>query len=172
MRIFKQSGAFLLLFLVALGQLGAHAQWNPTNPVISSEKKTNGVEIHQKGGMLRIEVDAPEVLHVTCSPIEPSEFHPTDGVVVRREWPAASFDTTSDEKTVIVSTARLKVVIERESGSMHFEDAAGKQLTTEAYRSLKPVEVNGERAFHAESFFAIYGSHEALYGLGQHQAGV
>ena len=49
---------------------------------------------------------------------------------------------------------------------MHYEDADGKQLTTEAYRSLNPVEVNGEKTFHAESFFAIYGSHEGLYGLG------
>ena len=48
----------------------------------------------------------------------------------------------------------------------------GRQLTTDGYRSLKPVEVNGEKTFHAEVSFPIYGSHEGLYGLGQHQAGV
>ncbi|MGB7547959.1 MAG: TIM-barrel domain-containing protein, partial [Terracidiphilus sp.] len=48
----------------------------------------------------------------------------------------------------------------------------GKLLTTDSYRSLRPVEVNGEKTFHAEVYFAIYGSHEGFYGLGQHQAGV
>ena len=32
--------------------------------------------------------------------------------------------------------------------------------------------MNGEDTYRAESFINIYGSHEGLYGLGQHQAGV
>ena len=32
--------------------------------------------------------------------------------------------------------------------------------------------MNGEDTYRAESFVNIYGSHEGLYGLGQHQAGV
>ena len=62
--------------------------------------------------------------------------------------------------------------MERESGTLHYVGPDGKPLTTEGYRSLKPVEANGEKTYHAEVFFPIYGSHEALYGLGQHQAGV
>ena len=42
----------------------------------------------------------------------------------------------------------------------------------EADRKLTPVKVNGEDTYRAESFINIYGSHEGLYGLGQHQAGV
>ena len=34
------------------------------------------------------------------------------------------------------------------------------------------MKVNGEDTYRAESFINIYGSHEGLYGLGQHQAGV
>ena len=34
------------------------------------------------------------------------------------------------------------------------------------------MKVNGEDTYHAESFVNIYGSREAFYGLGQHQAGV
>ena len=50
--------------------LAAVAQWNPPNPVVSFEKQANGVEIHQKEGMLKLEVDAPDVLHVTYSPLD------------------------------------------------------------------------------------------------------
>jgi len=172
MSIFKWVGAIVACLLVTMGRTDADAQWNPPNPVVSFEKQSNGVEIRQKAGLLRLEVDAPEMLHVTYSPLEKVDAHPADGVVVKKDWPAASFDLTEDEKAVTLSTAKLKVVIERESGAMRYEDSTGKQLTTEAYRSLKPVEVNGEKTYRAESFFAIYGSHEGLYGLGQHQAGV
>jgi alpha-D-xyloside xylohydrolase len=161
-----------VVLLVIWSQNAAYSQWNPPNPVTSFEKKSNGVEIRQKAGILLLEVDAADVLHVIYSPLEGAASHQADGVVVKKEWPAASFDVTSDQKSVTLSTVKLKVVVERESGAMHYEDAAGKQLTTEAYRSLKPVEVNGERTLHAEVFFPIYGSHEGLYGLGQHQAGV
>ncbi|WP_109486077.1 glycoside hydrolase family 31 protein [Occallatibacter savannae] len=170
----KMKGFWLPLLLLAfpLIEARAGAQWNPPNPVVSFEKQTNGVEIHQQAGTLRLEVDAPDLLHVTYLPLEKTESHPSDNVVVKKDWPAATFDLASDEKTITLSTAKLKIVVERESGALRYEDAAGQQLTTEAYRSLRPVEVNGEKTHHAESFFAIYGSHEGLYGLGQHQAGV
>lgn len=167
----KHFTAALLLLVLVLAQ-HASAQWNPPNPVVSFDKQTKGVKISQKAGILRLEVAAPDLVHVTYSPIEGAESHPADKVVVKQDWPKASFDVSSDEKTITLSTSKLKIVVERESGAMHYEDAAGKQLTTEDYRSLRPVEVNGEKTLHAESFFAIYGSHEGLYGLGQHQAGV
>ncbi|HEY1577958.1 MAG TPA: glycoside hydrolase family 31 protein [Terracidiphilus sp.] len=172
MGIRRWAGVLLVGFGVIWAQGVALCQWNPPNPVVSFDKTANGVEIHQKAGVLKLEVDAPDVLHVTYSPLSGTESHPADHVVMKGDWPAAPFDIGNDDKAVTLTTAKLKVVVERESGAMHYQDAAGKELTTEAYRSLKPVEVNGEKALHAESFFAIYGSHEGFYGLGQHQAGV
>ena len=162
-----------VFFTIALASSGAHAQWNPPNPVVSFEKVANGVEIHQKAGVLRLEVDSPDVLHVTYSALEGNpEAHPSDRVVVKNDWPPATFDVTSNDKAITLSTQKLKAVIERESGALQYIGADGKQLTTEGYRSLKPLEVNGEKTFQAEVFFPIYGSHEGFYGLGQHQAGV
>jgi alpha-D-xyloside xylohydrolase len=167
------AGAFLLACAAAWAPLGAVAQWNPPNPVVSFDKQTNGVEIHQKNGVLKLEVDAPDVLHVTYSPLDAgTEVRASDHVVIKKDWPAASFDVTADEKSITLTTGKLKAVVERESGTLHYAGPDGKPLTTEGYRSLKPVEVNGEKTYHAEVFFPIYGSHEGLYGLGQHQAGV
>jgi len=151
----------------------ARAQWNPPNPVESFEKQPQGLEVTQKAGVLRLEVNAADVLHVTYAPLQPvKEARQPDNVVIKHNWPAINFDVSSDTKAITLTTANLKAVIERESGALHFSGTDGKPLTTESYRSLNPVEVNGEKTFHAESFFAIYGSHEGLYGLGQHQAGV
>ena len=163
----------LCIVLVTLAPLAAWAQWTPPNPVTNYDKQAKGVEIRQKNGVLKIEVDTPEVLHVTYAPLETApEARPSDHVVIKSVWPAAPFEVTSDDKAVTLATDKLKAVVERASGALHYLGPDGKPLTTEGYRTLRPVEVNGEKTFHAEVFFPIYGSHEGLYGLGQHQAGV
>jgi alpha-D-xyloside xylohydrolase len=151
----------------------AEAQWNPPNPVTSFAKTDKGLEVRQKEGVLRIEVDLPEILHVTYSPIDASApERASDHVVIKKEWSATGFDVSSDEKAVTLTTTKVKVTIERENGAMHYLGTDGKALTTDTYRSLRPTEVNGEKTFRAEVAFGIYGSHEGFYGLGQHQAGV
>ena len=67
LRFAVTSVEILIGFCAAQGALG---QWNSPNPVISFEKKGNAIEVRQKAGLLRIEVDAPEVLHVTYGPLD------------------------------------------------------------------------------------------------------
>lgn len=163
----RWSGVFLLACAAVWAPFAAVAQWNPPNPVVSFDKKSDGLEIRQKNGMLKLEVDAPDVLHVTYSPLDASaEVRPSDHVVIKHDWPATSFEVTANDKAIILTTAKLKAEVERETGALHYVGPDGKPLTTEGYRSLKPVEVNGEKTYHAEVFFPIYGSHEGLYGLG------
>jgi alpha-D-xyloside xylohydrolase len=191
MKRFGFLGICVWLGVAGLAAPGALGQWNTPSPVVSFEKQANGLQVKQKDGVLRLEVKAEDVLHVTYSRLEgATPERASDSVVVKKDWPGAAFEVSSDEKTVTLSTAKLMAVIERESGALHYlatdgttgggangpgssgPGMKGKLLTTDGYRSLKPVEVNGEKTFHAEVFFPIYGSHEGLYGLGQHQAGV
>jgi alpha-D-xyloside xylohydrolase len=184
-------GIWVWLSVAGLAAPQAMGQWNTPNPVVSFDKRADGLEVRQKDGVLRLEVNAEDVLHVTYSPLEAAEpARPWDHVVIKTDWPGAAFEVSSDEKTLTLSTAKLKVVIEKESGALYYigtegttgggatgpgsngPGMRGKLLTTDSYRSLRPVEVNGEKALHAEVFFGIYGSHEGFYGLGQHQAGV
>ncbi|MGA2674657.1 MAG: TIM-barrel domain-containing protein, partial [Terracidiphilus sp.] len=190
---FRFAGILVALWMGVLAAPAAQAQWNPPNPVVSFEKRADGLEVRQKDGVLRLEVKAADVIHVTYAPLDSAApQRASDSVVIKKDWPAAEFAVSSNEKAVTLSTAKLRVIVERESGALHYVGAEGnaftaagatgpgstgpgmrgKLLTTESYRSLKPVEVNGEKTFHAEVFFGIYGSHEGLYGLGQHQAGV
>jgi len=169
----RWAGAIFVVCAAVAAPVAAVAQWNPPNPVVSFEKQANGLEIHQKDGVLKFEVDAPDVLHVTFAPLDASQpARQSDHVVIKTDWPASSFDVAESDKAITLTTAKLKVAIERQSGSIHYQGADGKQLTTDTYRMLHPAEVNGEQTFHAEVAFGIYGSHEGFYGLGQHQAGV
>jgi alpha-D-xyloside xylohydrolase len=161
----------LILFTLLPFAREALAQWNPPNPVLSFTQTTDGLEIHQTAGILRLQVVSPAILHVTYGP-ETVPEHPSDGVVVKRDWPPAQFTVESDQKSITLTTAQIKAIIERQSGSLSYKSLDGHNLTTDNYRQLQAAEVNGEKTSHAEVFFSIYGSKEGLYGLGQHQAGV
>jgi alpha-D-xyloside xylohydrolase len=76
------------------------------------------------------------------------------------------------DDAVTITTSRLQIKIARQDAGITYSDAEGKPLVNEASRKLTPVKVNGEDTYRAESFINIYGSREALYGLGQHQSGV
>jgi alpha-D-xyloside xylohydrolase len=80
--------------------------------------------------------------------------------------------TEANAQEVSLSTARLKVSISRKDGVISYADAAGKHLISEGPKIMTPTTANGEAAYRAEDVFPIYGSMEAFYGLGQHQAGV
>jgi len=149
----------------------ARAQWNPPNPVTGFTETKDGLELHQSAGILRLQVVSPAILHITYGP-ETVPSHPSDGVIVKHDWPAAQFTVDSNEKSVTLTTAQIKAVIDRQTGALSYKSQDGHNFTTDNYRQLHPAEVNGEKTSHAEVFFSIYGSKEGLYGLGQHQAGV
>jgi hypothetical protein len=118
----------------------AMGQWNTPNPVVSFAKTADGVEVVQKDGVLRIEVKAADMLHVMYAP--PADKgagaatpeRPWDGVVVKKDWPGAAFEVNSNDRAVTLTTAKLTVVIERESGAIHYvapdPQAAGGTVAT------------------------------------------
>ena len=159
--------AFLFLLLIPF----AAAQWTPRNPVTAVQQQSDGLLLTQQTGTLKIVVCSDSIIHVLYSPTANVSEQP-DYVVVKKNWPGAKFDVQSTDNEVVLSTAALKLIVGRIDGFITYRAADGGQLLQEASRKLTPVEVNGEHTYHAESFFSIYGSHEALYGLGQHQAGV
>lgn len=166
---------FNVLFVIGLilGVPACHSQWTTPNPVLSFEKRADGLDVHQKDGLLRLMVNSTGLLHITYfSPAVLKPQRQSDEVVIKTDWPAADFSISSDNKSVSLSTAHIKASIDLSTGVMTYTGADGKILTTDSYRSLRPAEVNGEKIFRSEVYFSIYGSHEGFYGLGQHQAGV
>lgn len=150
----------------------AAAQWIPLNPVQSAQQLPDGAEITLQKGFLRLQVCTDSIIHVVYS-LAPTVPRRPDFILTKTQWPNVSFRLdSSDAKVISLSTARIKIVINRENSSLAFQDADGHTLAEENTRTLNPVEVNGEKTFHAERFVSMWGTQEALYGLGQHQAGV
>ena len=127
--------------------------------------------ITRSGGDLRVIVCSPDIIHVIYSPKANSPSHP-DYVVIKGSWPPAGWALRRSADTISLSTAKLTINIARATSAATFTDSSGKQLFQDTKRLMKPAIVNGERTYHGELVSAMYGSQEALYGLGQHQAGV
>jgi alpha-D-xyloside xylohydrolase len=159
------------LFVAALVS-PALAQWEPRNPVVAVQPQSDGAIFTMKTGKLRVQLCSDSIVHVLYSPT--SSFPPSrpDPVLIKTTWPAIRFTTQTDDDSVTLSTSQLKIVVARKDGAITYRNIDGKQLVQEGTRKLTPVRVNGEDTYRAESEVNIYGSHEALYGLGQHQAGV
>jgi len=161
--------------LLAISLLPAHsaAQWTAPNPLVDFQKQTDGILIHLKTGALRLQVCSPSIIHLIYSPTTGFPEHPNP-VIVKTSWPQTGFQLDETPDLVNLSTSQLKVAIDRKTGAITYSDAAGHVLLHDESKTMTPVTVNGEQSYRAEDYMTLggYGSTEALYGLGQHQAGV
>jgi len=160
--------SFIFLFACDL----AAAQWLPRNAVREAERVRDGALVTMETGYLRFTICSESIVHIVYSLERDVAKHP-DFLVINNVWPKTEFSfQDSDSKTVTLSTSALKIEIAKADGSVIFYDSARHKLTQENTRTLTPVEINGEKAFHAERFTNMWDTQEAFYGLGQHQAGV
>jgi len=171
----RQSRPSFFLFLVAISFFVcitvAHAQWAAMNPVKQVQQQPDDVLFSMGTGTLKVQVCSDSVIHILYSPTATFPKRP-DFVVTKESWPAAQWTMQSTDDAVTLATSLLKVTVTRKDGAILYAELHGDSLMQEASRKMTPEKINGEDTYRAESFVSIYGSHEALYGLGQHQAGV
>jgi len=168
---YRCSASLLLLFFLAVAP-SLPAQWTPLNPVASADPQPDGVVLVLESGFLRFQICSESIVHVVYSK-ERDVPQRTDFLVTKKSWPETEFKLHSeDPKLITLTTSRLKIEITRADSSIVFADSEGHKLTQENTRTLTPVEVNGEKTYHSERFVNMWDTQEALYGLGQHQAGV
>jgi alpha-D-xyloside xylohydrolase len=161
------AGYFVCLFCAVTAQ----AQWKPMNPVNKFQQEADGVLFTMGTGTLKVQVCSDSVIRVLYSATA-SFPKRADYVVTRASWPAARWTMQSADDAITLTTSLLKVTVTKKDGAIAYAEVHGENLVQEASRSLTPEKVNGEDTYRAESMVSVYGSHEGLYGLGQHQAGV
>ena len=135
------------------------------------EQRPDGVQLALQEGALRLQVCDEKIVRFLYDPSGRFDLPPS--LVVIREWPPLPFQLKSGEDELEVTTASLRVRIDRRSGSLSFLTPDGESLLREdpeAPRQMTPAIVQGERTWNARLQFRIAAG-EALYGLGQHQEG-
>ena len=167
--------ARIVLFLAMLAVFSAFAcaQWTPPNPVIDYQKQADGVQLRMKVGTLRLQVCTPKIIHLLYAPTAEFTEHPNP-VIIQTSWPASQWKIDESPAALTLLTDSLKIAVDRNSGAITYSDSSGHVLLHDDSKTMTPVEVNGEKTHRAEDFMTLggYGSSEAIYGLGQHQAGV
>jgi alpha-D-xyloside xylohydrolase len=166
-RLRKVISLYLPLLIAASG----NAQWNQLNPVTGVLQQPDGVFLTMKAGVMRLQICTDSIIRVTYSPTA-SIPKRTDYVITKADWPASQWKMESTKEDVRLLIGRLTVSVRLNDGTIVYQDQAGKKVLQEGPKTMTPVSVNGEETWRAETFVGLWGSTEAFYGLGQHQAGV
>ena len=111
-----------------------------------------------------------EIIKVSASATK--VFSREESLIVLPTTGPVSFEVTEEADKVIVSTAKTKVEISKESGEVNFFDAGGTPILQgkeDGGTMLEPISVDGVKGYSMQQVFES-SKDEALYGLGQHQA--
>jgi alpha-D-xyloside xylohydrolase len=152
----------------------AAQQPQQTNVVLGEQQTANEELIHLTNGTLRIKPCEGEIARVTyvTGPTIPDLSNPA--LSDSKCSPAAFTVHDSTAELEIVSNG-LHIGVKKNSGSVHFSDAQGNPMLSEAEwpfpRSVVPTVTDGQTAKEASVWFALT-PEERLYGLGEHQSGI
>jgi alpha-D-xyloside xylohydrolase len=149
----------------------ADAQWRPRNPVTAVQKQGDGVVFTQQTGFLKVQLCSDSIVHILYAPESTFHEHP-NFVITKTAWETPQWTMQQTPEEITLTTAKLEISVARIDGAISYRELDGKQIVQDANRWLIPVRVNGEDTYRSEAFVNVYGSHEGLFGLGQHQAGV
>ena len=138
----------------------------------SFHKTSDGVLLQTPSGVLRLQVWSDRVVRVTYGLSQLLPQTKSLSVIsqpVRTRWELAE---TADE--ISLRTDKLTVRVGRATGAVGFYDANGAVILTEppaGGKSLAAASVGGISTLQSKQQFLI-SSDEAIYGLGQHAAGL
>ncbi|MGH9607573.1 MAG: TIM-barrel domain-containing protein [Terracidiphilus sp.] len=141
----------------------------PASPTM--ERQPGGMTVHLASGDLEIQSLSNSVVRVAFS-ASPSFFNRAS--IDRVPLPADTAFTVSESPAdFVLTTAKLRVLVDRKTGNVSFADLSGAPLLSEVpgSRLLEPADVQGEQTFHIQQKWQAQ-KDESLYGLGQMQLGL
>ena len=142
-------------------------------PVLAAQQELtrlpDGVLLKQPAGLLQIQMRADNIVRVAFAK-DPGFFNRPIIDVVPTAGPAPDWKLSSTETSVILTTARMQVVVDRRTGAVRFLDPAGQPISSEVPggRIMEPADVQGERTWHVRQRWSEHAG-ESLFGLGQRQ---
>lgn len=169
------------LILLAAGQVSATlaaAQSIPQRPAIIVQRSADGFVAEVGREIVRVTVCSDVVVHLVATPREAAarSASPVEPWMLDKSvaCPGAKFDFGQGADGPWLTTAKLRVKIEKESGSLVYSTIAGSELLRESStvpRTYLPLEIQGEKTFQVKERFSP-DNQEGFYGLGQHQNGM
>ena len=166
------SRAFLFAACLGVFAQALHAAPATPAPSMRMDRQPDGITLHLDSGELRIQILSDSVVRVAFA--RSADFFSRASIDVVPHAPlTASWWIGESPAAFILSTAKLRVSVDRKTGAVSFADAAGHSILSEAPggRALDPATVQGESTFHIQQRWKAQAD-ESLYGLGQMQLGI
>jgi alpha-D-xyloside xylohydrolase len=136
------------------------------------EKQPDGIVLHLRDTHLNVRIVTDNIVRISCAP-DAAFFGRESLAVLPRKEVAPRWELATTEAEAVLSTAELRVHVNRASGAVRFLDAGGRVILAEQAdgRSFTTAEVQGEKVLQVRQQWEP-SSEESLYGLGQHQFGL
>jgi len=140
-------------------------------PVVSWQTNSDGLTFQVTPGTLKLQVFSPRVVRVAYSL---TNTVPTNSLAVISTPAATGFSVAVSVDEVRLLTSQLQVRVSRATGAVGLYETNGAVILAEKSiggRSLAAATVGGFSTLQSQQQFVISPG-EALYGLGQHGAGL
>ncbi|MEO8884951.1 MAG: TIM-barrel domain-containing protein [Mucilaginibacter sp.] len=155
------------LFLMQLAMI-VMGYSNASANVLSYTKTANAVIFKLDKGVMQINIRRADIIEVKYTIL--NSFPSQASLVVNNSWQQKAPFTVSDLKgEVIISTSRLKVIVNKTTHAITYTDLLGHVITSEYQqnKAMTPASIAGINTYNCESQFNSPGN-EALFGLGCH----
>jgi len=133
--------------------------------VISYKKDGNGLLFKLDKGLMHINVCKEDVIEVKYTIF--NSFNTKPSLIVNKKWGNTTFNVQENKSQVIITTARLKVLVNKSSNAITYTDIWGKEITSEDKKDITPATIAGINTWNITTQFNSP-KNEALFGLGCH----
>ncbi len=153
----------LTLLLCITGTYSARAS------VKSFKKDPNGITFTLDKGLMKIIICSNDIIEVKYTIFD--AFEQKTSLVVNNNWiNKAAFQVIENKNNIIITTARLKLLISKATNAITYEDMSGNIITSEDNAENKTMQAATIAGINTYSVSSQFNSpaNEALYGLGCH----
>jgi len=157
------SSVFTLLLSVIAGAFSANAA------VKSYKKDVSGVTFSLDKGLMRIKICSSDIIEVKYTMFD--AFEKKESLVVNNPWVnKTNFAVAETNANIIITTARLKLLINKATNAITYADKNGNVITSEdseENKTMQAATIAGINTYNVSTQFNSP-ANEALYGLGCH----
>jgi alpha-D-xyloside xylohydrolase len=137
--------------------------------IVSFDKNTDGITFNLNKGLMKVKICMDNMVEVKYT--ELPVFMDKPSLVVTNEWKTIpTFTVTENEKEIIISTAKIHVIVNKQSNSVKYTDLNDKVILSEddsQSKSMTSAVIAGIDVYNCTSIFNSPAD-ESLYGLGCH----
>jgi alpha-D-xyloside xylohydrolase len=148
-----------LLVLFTLSMPVVHAS------VISYKKEANGLLFKLDKGQMKVVVCKEDIIEIKYTVFD--GFITKPSLIVNAKWGSPAFKVSEDKDQVTIITAKLKVIINKATNNITYEDLNGNQIASEDDKSITPATIAGINTYKVSTQFNSP-KDEGLFGLGCH----